>query len=172
VNATLALDADFPALLATHRGIVLKIAASYTQTREDRADLAQDIAMQLWQAWPAYDPARTFSTWMYRVALNVAISFARRASQRDRHMVTLDDSTAEPIDERAATHEADERVHALQRIIDGLGDLDRALMLLYLEDHSYREIAEVLGISETNVATKINRLKQRIRKDVCSSPSE
>lgn len=169
--ATDSLRDRFEALFERHRKIIFKVANTYCRHDEDRRDLAQEISVQLWRAFPGYDAQRSFSTWMYRVALNVAISFARRASQRDRHMVTLDDSTAEPIDDRAATHEADERVHALQRIIDGLGDLDRALMLLYLDDHSYREIAEVLGISETNVATKINRLKQRIRKDVCSSPA-
>lgn len=169
--ATDSLQERFEALFERHRRIIFKVANTYCRHDEDRRDLAQEISVQLWRAFPGYDPQRSFSTWMYRVALNVAISFARRAGQRERRMVTLDDSTAEPIDDRA-THEVDERVHALQRIIDSLGDLDRALMLLYLEDHSYREIAEVLGISETNVATKINRLKQRIRKDVSSSPSE
>jgi RNA polymerase sigma factor (sigma-70 family) len=160
------LQDRFEALFDQHRKIVFKVANTYCRHAEDRRDLAQEISVQLWRAFPGYDPQRPFSTWMYRVALNVAISFARRAGQRRKHMVALDDSTAEPIDDRAATRETDDRVHALYRIIDGLADLDRALMLLYLEDHGYREIAEVLGISETNVATKINRLKQRIRQGV------
>lgn len=169
IMATDSLRDRFEALFERHRKIIFKVANTYCRHAEDRRDLAQEISVQLWRAFPGYDPERSFSTWMYRVALNVAISFARRAGQRDRRMVTLDDSTAEPIDESAVTHEADERVRALQRIIDGLGDLDRALMLLYLEDHSHREIADVLGISETNVGTKLNRLKQRIRKGVGGS---
>lgn len=156
----------FEALFDRHRKIVFKVANTYCRHAEDRRDLAQEICVQLWRAFPGYDEQRPFSTWMYRVALNVAISFARRASQRRRHMVALDDGAAEPVDDRAATSAADDRVRALYRIIDGLPELDRALMLLYLEDHGYREIAEVLGISETNVATKINRLKQRIRQGV------
>jgi RNA polymerase sigma-70 factor (ECF subfamily) len=168
IMATDSLRDRFEALFERHRKIIFKVASTYCRHAEDRRDLAQEISVQLWRAFPGYDAQRSFSTWMYRVALNVAISFARRAGQRDRHMVTLD-GTAEPVDERAATPEADERVRALQRVIDGLGELDRALMLLYLEDHGYREIAEVLGISETNVATKINRLKQRIRKDLSRS---
>ena len=95
--------------------------------------------------------------------LNVAISFARSAGHRERHAVPLDEQMHDIADESAAPHETDERVHALHAFIDQLDVLNRALMLLYLEDRSYREIAEVLGITETNVATKINRLKQRIR---------
>jgi len=124
----------------------------------------QEIKAQLWRAFPGYDASRPFSTWMYRIALNVAISQVRDAGQRERHAVPLDESAHEVADERAAIpHEADERLRALQRCIDALGPLDRALMLLYLEERSYAEIAEVLGITATNVATKINRLKQRIR---------
>lgn len=156
----------FEALFDRHRKIVFKVASTYCRHAEDRRDLAQEISVQLWRAFPGYDEQRPFSTWMYRVALNVAISFARRAGKRHRHMVALDDDTAEPIDDRAVTPGSDDRVRTLYRIIDGLPELDRALMLLYLEDHGYREIAEVLGISETNVATKINRLKQRIRQGV------
>jgi RNA polymerase sigma factor (sigma-70 family) len=160
------LQDRFEALFDRHRKIIFKVANTYCRHAEDRRDLAQEISVQLWRAFPGYDPQRSFSTWMYRVALNVAISFVRRAGQRQKHMVALDDSTTEPIDDRVSPNEADDRVHALYRIIDGLPELDRALMLLYLEDHGYREIAEVLGISETNVATKINRLKQRIRQGV------
>jgi RNA polymerase sigma factor (sigma-70 family) len=106
---------------------------------------------------------------MYRIALNVAISFARGASHRERQTVPLDDSALEVADHRATLQESDNRVRALHRFLDQLDVLDRALMLLYLEDRSYRQIAEVLGISETNVATKINRLKQRIRSGIANT---
>jgi RNA polymerase sigma-70 factor (ECF subfamily) len=103
---------------------------------------------------------------MYRIALNVAISFARNAGQRARHVVPLDDDAHDIADDGAMPHQSDERVRALHAFIGQLDALNRALMLLYLEDRSYREIAEVLGITETNVATKINRLKQRIRSGI------
>ena len=106
---------------------------------------------------------------MYRIALNVGISFARQAGHRERHSVSIDDSAIDAIDENATLSEPDERVRALHRFIDQLDVLNRALMLLYLEDRSYREIADVLGISETNVATKINRLKQRIRTGIAET---
>jgi RNA polymerase sigma-70 factor (ECF subfamily) len=157
----------FQALLAQHEKIVFKVAGMYFRHPEDRRDLAQEIAIQAWRSFGGYDPARSFSTWLYRIALNVAISNARSAGLRDRHAVPFDEDAHDIADERSNEHaEADERVRELHRFIDALGALDRALMLLYLEDRGYREIAEVLGISETNVATKINRLKQRIRSGI------
>ena len=156
----------FAALLEQHRGIVFKVAATYCRHRDDRQDLAQEIAAQLWRAFPGYDPARPFSTWMYRIALNVAISHVRSETHRQRHAVPLDDELHDIADDHGNDHEANQRVRALHRFIAQLEPLNRALLLLYLEDHSYREIADILGISETNVATKISRLKQRIRTDI------
>lgn len=155
--------AAFDALLQRHRGIVLKVANSYAASREDRADLAQEIAAQLWHAWPGFDPSRSFSTWMYRIALNTGISFLRGERRRAHHAVPLDAQLHEIADERAADPETGERLRLLWRFMDTLGALDRALLVLYLEQRSTREIAEVLGLGESNVTTKISRLKQRIR---------
>lgn len=124
--------------------------------------MGQEIAVQLWRAFPAYDAARPFSTWMYRIALNVAISFVRRAG-RDR-AVLVDGAALESVAVDEAD-EPDERVRVLRRLIAELDDLNRALVLLYLDERSYREIGEILGISETNVATKLNRIKERIRSE-------
>jgi RNA polymerase sigma-70 factor (ECF subfamily) len=154
---------DFGDLLQRHRGIVLKVAGSYAANPEDRADLAQDIAAQLWRAWPKYDGRRPVTTWMYRIALNVGISHLRSRSQRDRHQVPLEDEGAGTGVEAAGT---DPDLHVLHRVIAALPPLDRALMLLYLDERSHAEIAEVLGITETNVATKVGRLKQRIRQQL------
>ncbi len=153
----------FQCLLEAHRGIVLKVAASYAFHPEDRAELAQEIAAQLWRAFPRYDDSRSFSTWMYRIALNVAISQVRGAAQRQRHAVPLDQDLHDLADPNASNPEADQQLRLLRRFIAGQPPLDRALLVLYLEDRPYREMAEILGISETNVATKIGRLKQRIR---------
>lgn len=160
----------FETLLQEHRGIVHKVANTYCRDEHDRADLAQDIAIQLWRAFPSYDPQRTFSTWMYRIALNVAISHTRSQAPRQRNTEAWDESTHDFADERApdpqADSETEQRLRALNRLIAGLEPLNRALLLLYLEERSHREIGEVLGLSETNVATKIGRLKQRIRDDL------
>ncbi|HMB55627.1 MAG TPA: sigma-70 family RNA polymerase sigma factor [Arenimonas sp.] len=162
---------QFHALLEQHRKIVFKVANTYSRLPEDRADLAQEIAAQLWRAFPDYDPARTFSTWMYRIALNVAISFLR-SHQRDPQTESLDDDHAQIAGANGGIEETDERVRALEHFIAQLEPLNRALLLLYLEERSYREIADILGISETNVATKISRLKQRIRQDMAPTDSQ
>lgn len=148
----------FLSLLEAHRGIVGKVAFTYCRNAEDRRDLEQEIATQLWRAFPRYDPARPFTTWMYRIALNVAISFIRDATRRPP-AVPFDDS-AVGVDLSA---EPDERLAVLQRFMGQLDHLNRALLMLYLDDRSYRDIADVLGISETNVATKLHRLKVRLR---------
>ena len=152
---------SFGALLQQHRGIVFKVANSYTRNPDDRADLAQEIAAQLWRAWPKYDGCRPVTTWMYRIALNVAISHLRGSSMRDQHLVPLDEGL-----HGGDRDGPDYDLHLLQRLITALPPLDRALMLLYLDERSHREIAEVLGITETNVATKVGRLKQRIRQQL------
>lgn len=168
ITMTVSRRDEFQRLLDGHRRIVFKVANTYARLPEDRAELAQEIAAQLWRAFPGYDPARRFSTWIYRIALNVAISFVRSNELRLRHLEPLDDGHHDVIGCDDVSAESDQRVRALERFIAAQAPLDRALLLLYLEEHSYREIADVLGISETNVATKIGRLKQRIRDDIAA----
>ena len=160
----------FLRLLDQHAGIVRKVAAGYSSSLADRHDLMQEISLQLWKAYPRYSPERPFSTWMYRIALNVAISFLRSNTRPVRQTVPLDE--VEIADESAGAHEPDERIPILQSVIAALDPLNRALLLLYLEDHSYREISSILGITETNVATKLNRLKQRVRRDITQITGE
>ena len=157
--------AEFADLLQRHRGLVFKVAHSYSRDAEDRADLAQEIAAQLWRAWPSYDPGRPLATWMYRIALNVAISHLRGRSRHDAHHVPLDE--AHHIVESGQGAEDALPLQALQRLIAGFDPLNRALLLLYLDARSHREIAEILGLTETNVATRIGRLKQRLRERLC-----
>lgn len=157
----------FGELLERHRGIVLKVAYSYCSQPEDRADLAQEIATQLWRAFPGYDAGRNFSTWMYRIALNVAISHLRNSAHRQQQAVPLDESLHD-IAAEGSDPETAAQLRVLHRLIAQQDPLNRALLLLYLEDRSHHEIAEVLGISEGNVATKISRLKQRMRTDFSS----
>ncbi len=159
-------EPHFLELLQLHRKIVLKVASMYCWDPEERRDLAQEIVLQLWRAYPSYDQERAFSTWMYRIALNVAISSARRSARRGLE-VPFDETANDVIDATSGAG-PDDRVEALYRYMQTLAPLDRALVMLYLDERSYREIADVLGISETNVATKINRLKQRMRRDVAA----
>lgn len=169
--------ATFGNLLERHRGIVFKVVNTYAYDPEDRADLAQEIAMQGWRAYPCFDPQRKFSTWLYRIALNVAISHVRRTVRHRKHATVVDDGDSVPgINATEAQppelavdgldFETEQRIRILQRFIRQLEPLDRALLLLYMEENSYREIAEILGITETNVATKLSRLKQRVRDEI------
>ena len=166
--ATMTTDARqaFSEVLDRHRGIVFKVANAYAWEREDRADLVQEIAAQLWHAWPRHDAARSVSTWMYRIALNVAISHVRRQRHPSRNTVPFDEALHDVADDNAADPVAEDRLRVLHRFIDTLEPLNRALLLLYLEERSTREMADVLGLSESNVTTKISRLKQRIRDHV------
>ena len=169
---TLTIDEKeaFLRLLDQHAGIIRKVAAGYSSSLADRHDLMQEISLQLWKAYPRYSPERPFSTWMYRIALNVAISFLRGNTRPVRQTVPLDE--VEIADESADAHEPDERIPILHSVIAALDPLNRALLLLYLDDHSYREISSILGITETNVATKLNRLKQRVRRDITQITGE
>jgi RNA polymerase sigma-70 factor (ECF subfamily) len=169
---TLTIDEKeaFLRLLDQHAGIIRKVAAGYSSSLADRHDLMQEINLQLWKAYPRYSPERPFSTWMYRIALNVAISFLRSNTRPVRQTVPLDE--IDIADEAAGSREPDERIPILQSVIAGLDPLNRALLLLYLDDHSYREISSILGITETNVATKLNRLKQRVRRDITQITGE
>ncbi|CAM5542372.1 RNA polymerase sigma factor [Rhodanobacter lindaniclasticus] len=152
----------FEALLQAHRRIVFKVAGLYSRSVADRDDLVQEICLQAWRSFGRYDERQAkFSTWLYRVALNVAISQARRWPAADR-FEPLDVHHLETIGGEAMA-EPDERLTALHAFIGQLDPLNRALILLYLEDRSYAEMAEILGISETNVATKIGRIKQKLR---------
>jgi RNA polymerase sigma-70 factor (ECF subfamily) len=162
------LENRFCQLLAEHGKIVLKVANTYAFEFEDRRDLVQEIHAQLWRAFPSYDGIRPFSTWMYRVSLNVAVSHVRSERARGQKPVPLDDDIPDP----STTNELGERMDFLSRFIERQGKLDRALLLLYLEERSYLEISEILGISETNVATKVGRLKQRARAEAAKEQGD
>ena len=156
----------FAELLDRHRKIVFKVAHIYAWHAEDRAELSQEIALQLWRAYPKYDPSRKFSTWMYRIALNVAISFVRDYSGKRAGNVEFEESLHDQVDPNSDDSEQAQHIELLNRVIKQLDPLNRALMVLYLDEHSNAEIGEILGLTETNVSTRLSRLKQRIRKDL------
>jgi RNA polymerase sigma factor (sigma-70 family) len=156
----------FLALLDEHRRILHKVARAYGRSLADRDDLVQETAIQLWRAFPKYDPALKFSTWMYRIALNVAISHHRSETARQRVIpagTTESQARALEVAGMADATPEDEDISLLYRVIGELDDLNRALAMLYLDGQDHREIAAVLGITTTNVATRIGRLKDRLR---------
>lgn len=159
---TAASESNFLELIQANKAIILKICNSYCRDSHDREDLAQEIVYNLWKAGKDFNPDYKFSTWMYRVALNVAISFYRNG-KRSLPVSALCDvhiNIEEPTAPGAAT---DENVQLLLQFISELKELDKALVLLWLESKSYKEISEILGISETNVATRISRSKEKLK---------
>ena len=152
----------FQTLMEEHKKILYKVCHSYCRNPGDRDDLAQEIIVQLWRSFRAFDERARFSTWMYRIALNVAISFYRRESVRTRYVVPGSEHLLEAVDQTA---NRSEEVQVLYQWIEGLDPLHKALVILYLDGNNYQEIADVLGISQTNVATKINRLKETLRQE-------
>jgi RNA polymerase sigma factor (sigma-70 family) len=150
----------FETLLDQHRTVIYNVCRSYCPNRADREDLAQEIVLELWRSFERFDDRNRFSTWLYRVALNVAISFYRRERRRAQHTVPADQHVFDVHNE--AADEPDELL-ALRAFIENLGSLNKGLMLLYLDGYPHKEIGAILGITESNVATKINRLKAAIK---------
>ena len=162
---------NYTSLIDQNKGIIYKVANSYCQNNQDRKDLIQEILMQLWRAFAKYDEKYKPSTWMYRISLNVAISFYRKENRR-RDVTPLVNNDVLTMAGEPTLDESDENVRLLYEFISGLNKLDRAVMLLYLENENYQDIADTLGITETNVATKINRIKNRLRSQYSKKGSE
>ncbi len=150
-----------------HKKIIYKIVNSYCQNKEDRKDLEQEIIIQLWNSFDNYNSDYKYSTWMYRIALNVAISFYRKEKKWSIKNDFYNEESIFKIEEDTSEEqtELDYHLKLLQEFIHNLNELNKALILLYLEEKSYEEIAEILGITKTNVATKISRIKFKLKKE-------
>lgn len=153
-------EAEFVALLAAHAGILHKVVRAYCRAPADRDDLRQEIAAALWRSFERFDRRVRFSTWMYRVALNVAITFYRAERRRAAPLADTDPAAFDAADDG---DRSDEALDALHGFIATLGDLDKALVLLYLDGYPYHDIAALTGVTHTNVATKLGRIKHRAR---------
>jgi len=155
-------EAIFIQHIRENRGIIYKICNSYCANKSDREDLAQEIIYHLWRSFGSFDPAYKFSTWMYRVALNVAISFYRQEKKLQHHYPVSEDLIVFEETTTARTEE-EKNLQLLQQFITELKEVDKAIILLYLDNHSHREMAAITGFTETNIATRINRIKEKLR---------
>ena len=153
---------EFVSMIELNKGIIYKVANAYCKNDENRKDLVQEIVFQLWRSFESYDNQYKLSTWMYRISLNVAISFYRKESRRTAYILDLSESIIKTAAVDEST-EANKNIHLLQQFINELNELDRAVIILYLEEKSHREIAEILGISESNSSTKIARIKDKLK---------
>jgi RNA polymerase sigma factor (sigma-70 family) len=155
-------DQEFIRLIKENKGIIYKICNSYCADKGDRDDLAQEIIYNLWKSFDSFNDAFKFSTWMYRIALNVAISFYRQEKKFKNHN-SISEGLIVFEDDSEAKNEAENNLRLLQNFINELKEIDKAIILLYLDDKSHKEIAEITGFTETNVATRINRIKDKLR---------
>lgn len=148
----------FLALMEEHQGIVHYVSALYSNSAEERKDLSQEIIFQLWKSFRSFQHQSKFSTWLYRVALNTAISYIR--TRKKVAMTSLVEAAHISNDD---DNDLEEDIRNLYQSIGKLSKIDRAVILLYMEDYSYQEMADILGISSVNVGVRINRIKKKLK---------
>lgn len=153
----------FTELLEKYKGLLYKIARSYTSSPDDCQDLVQEITIALWRSFNRYNEQYAYSTWIYRIALNVSISHLRKEYQRIQPTAPLTEDLLQFATEEPASHPD---IELLYRLIGALNQLDKAIMLLYLDEKTHREMADILGLSETNIATRISRIKIKWRQQL------
>jgi RNA polymerase sigma-70 factor (ECF subfamily) len=142
-------------------GIIHKICRVYFDNIHDRQDAYQEILYQLWKSYPSYSGESKFSTWMYKVALNTAITYIKKAAKHSKNEMLQEDAGNIPANVEQAGE--DEKMSILYTAINTLGEIDKAIALLYLDDNTYDEIAMVTGLTKTNVSVRLVRIKKSLK---------
>ena len=157
------MEKEFTELLYQNQGIIHKISNLYFNNRTNKEDYTQEIIIQLWRAFPSFNNQSKFSTWMYRVCFNAAIDLLRKEKTEPK-LIRLNGQVLNTSTElNAGTNDNQEKLY---QIINKLSNIDKAIITMYLDEFSYKEIAETIGISETNTGVKINRIKSLISKSI------
>lgn len=152
------MEKEFLQTVSEHQNIIHKVSRMYRNTKEDQEDLYQEIVFQLWKAFPHFRGESKVSTWMYRIALNTSIAAFRKKTLAIEYMSGIPEQL-HPTESQVVSENEERMYWALQQ----LHDAEKAIIALYLEDYSYREIAHITGISETHVGVRINRIKNKLR---------
>lgn len=157
-------EKNFISLINEHQGLIHKVCFMYENDPEVRNDLFQEIVLQLWKSFPSFRGESKITTWMYRIALNTAISGLRKQSRRvktedlsDLHLNIVDSGGVD----------AEEKFQKLQWAIRQLTEIERAMIMMALEEISYEEIAETIGITQNNVRVRMNRIREKLKKLMC-----
>ncbi len=149
--------------LAMHKRLLYKVAYSYCRHAEDRRDLVQEMVMQLWRSFRSFDQRVQFSTWMYRIAMNVAISHYRSEARQVRDTLPLEEFGLDIAEAEQLYSAQSDNMRTLDKLISELDELNRALILLFMDGHDNDEIASIMGLSIANVATRMTRIKQKLQ---------
>ncbi|HAA14084.1 MAG TPA: hypothetical protein DCE41_21280 [Cytophagales bacterium] len=150
---------NFPSLAKRFHPLLYKTGRSFTDTEADFQDLYQEMLIQLWQSLPRFKEQSALSTYVYRVVLNTAMTYRR---QNKKHRILDELPETGLVDDGPSAEEKEQEVNLLYKAIHALPPADRSIMLLYLDDKKYQEIAEILGITPSNVGVKINRIKKKL----------
>lgn len=149
--------------IGENEGLIYKVASFYTNCKNDRDDLVQEIIYNLWKSFDTFKQNSNLSTWMYRVAMNVAIFYLKKDKRKtptlpiDLEVLNLPETDL---------NDYEEKMHTLQRHIKDLNLFDKGILMLYLESKSHEEIAEIVGISKSNVGTKLSRIKEKLKQQI------
>jgi RNA polymerase sigma-70 factor (ECF subfamily) len=152
-------EIEFEKRIREHELLIHKVCRIYAYTDADRQDLFQEIIIHLWKAYPKYQGLSQFSTWLYRVAINTAITMLRK----QRNFITTYEPAALPSHHADETGTEEEQWQQLARAIEKLNEVEKAVVMLYMEDRSYEEMEEILGISQGNLRVKMSRIKDKLR---------
>ena len=155
-------EIEFVTLVQEHQNLIHKICRLYTNSDAEHKDLFQEITIQLWKAYPKFRGDSKFSTWMYRVGINTAISLYRK-SKRKILSYRFDDVSYKIPQTETYDDTQDQQLKSIYAALNHLNDIDKAVILLYLEDKSYKEISDTIGISEVNARVKMNRIKKKLK---------
>ena len=148
---------NFISLINEHKNIIRKVCFLYVKADMEREDMFQEIVLQAWKSFPSFKGNAKFSTWLYKVALNTTITFVRKTK---RSVVVTTDTLP---DTTGLDNVTEEQTKAMYRAIEDLSKIEKALIMLYLDDYSYNDIGDILGIKANNVAVKILRIKEKLR---------
>ena len=143
-----------------NKGIIFKVCRMYCKGKEDIEDLFQEILLQAWNSNASFKGESKFSTWLYRIAINTAITRLRK-EKRQTKFNEIDSEALQVKSE--TTFEKDEKIDLIYNAIDHLSEIERAITMLYLDEYSYKEISEIVGISESNVGFKLNKIKTKLK---------
>jgi RNA polymerase sigma factor (sigma-70 family) len=152
------MENEFLAAVHNHQKIIYKICRLYRDSKEDQEDLFQEIVYQLWKSYPAFKRESKVSSWMYRIALNTAIAVYRKSGIKVDYYQEFPESI-HPVHDKPVSENEELLFCALRK----LNDAEKAVISLYLEDFSYQEMAEITGLSETNVGARLNRIKNKLK---------